>query len=268
MKLFNFIILINAFLFFSVTFKKVNAELKSFQSEYNISLTESNETRLPGKTYVDQASGYLLIDWINNCDASWVTTQRMMTRFINSHGVGSVSEINYSLNELSDGKNMEFVLEVKDNAELVERHYGKAEKSEQLKISFMENDKILEFSSDVIFPHEFLTNIINNLYSGKKMIVRDVYEGTIPDKFFNISVFFTDEITSVDKLLLGKGVINKFKKIRMAYYKDREQTPIFEQTVHLNKQGIASFFKYDYPEYSLELNLKKVKLTPLDCAKN
>ena len=51
----------------------------------------------------------------------------------------------------------------------------------------------------------------------------------------------------------------------MAYYKDKEQTPIFEQTVHLNKQGIASFFKYDYPEYSLELNIKKVKLTPLDC---
>ena len=97
------------------------------------------------------------------------------------------------------------------------------------------------------------------------MIVRNVYEGTIPDKYFNISVFFTDEVTSVDKSLLGKGIINKFKKIRMAYYKDKEQTPIFEQTIHLNKQGIASFFKYDYPEYSLELNVKKVELTPLDC---
>ena len=49
------------------------------------------------------------------------------------------------------------------------------------------------------------------------------------------------------------------------WYKDKEQTPIFEQTIHLNKQGVASFFKYDYPEYSLELNLKKVELTPLYC---
>ena len=253
------------FFFFALVSNVSQAELKSFQSEYNISLSKSDDARLPGKTYVNQASGYLLIDWINNCNASWVTTQRMMTKFINSHGVGSVSEINYSLNELNDGKNMEFVLEVKDNAELVERHYGKAEKSDQLIVSFMEDDKVLKFSPEVIFPHEFLTNVINNLYSGKKMIVRDVYEGTIPDKYFNISVFFTDEIISVDKSLLGKGVLNEFKKIRMAYYQDKEQTPIFEQTIHLNKQGIASYFKYDYPEYSLELNLKKVELTPLDC---
>ena len=96
-------------------------------------------------------------------------------------------------------------------------------------------------------------------------MVRNVYEGTIPDKFFNISVFFTDEIVEVDEKLLDKGVLNKFKKIRMAYYQDKIQTPIFEQTVHLNTQGIASYFRYDYEDYSLDLDLKKVKLTPLDC---
>ena len=74
---------------------------------------------------MDKASGYLLIDWINNCEQSWVTTQRMMTRFVNSYGVGTVSEINYSLNEMSDGNKMEFVLEVKEDAEVVERHYVK-----------------------------------------------------------------------------------------------------------------------------------------------
>ena len=52
----------------------------------------------------------------------------MMTRFVNSYGVGTVSEINYSLNEMSDGNKMEFVLEVKEDAEVVERHYGKAER--------------------------------------------------------------------------------------------------------------------------------------------
>ena len=69
----------------------------------------------------------------------------------------------------------------------------------------------------------------------------------------------------MDKKILPKGVENKFRKIRMAYYQDKLQTPVFEQTVHLNKQGIASFFRYDYPDYSLELNLKKLNLTPLDC---
>ena len=242
-------------------------KLLSFQSEYKISLAEIETTRIPGKTYVDEASGYLLIDWINNCNESWLTTQRMMTKFINSHGVGTVSEINYSLNESTNGKEMEFVLEIKEDAEVVERHYGKAEKNKNLIVKFVQKDTELKFSNNVIFPHQFLEDIIKNLNSGKKMIVRDVYEGTIHDKFFNISVFFTDKILSVDNKILPKGVVNKFKEIRMAYYQDKVQTPIFEQTVQLNEQGIASYFKYDYPDYSLELNLEKLKLTPLDCRK-
>jgi hypothetical protein len=245
--------------------KELQSKLISFQSEYEVSLGDSDKARLPGRTYINEASGYLLIDWINNCEESWVTTQRMMTKFINSHGVGTVSEINYSLNEMVDGKNMEFVLEVKDNAEIIERHYGKAEKTDDLKVTFLKTDKVLSFPKDVIFPHQFLNDIIENLDSGKNMIVRNVYEGTIPDKSFNISVFFTDQETSVDKDLISKDVINKFKKIRMSYYQDKGQVPVFQQTVHINEQGIASFFRYDYPDYSLELNLKKINLTPLDC---
>jgi hypothetical protein len=166
---------------------------------------------------------------------------------------------------MSDGNKMEFVLEVKENAEVVERHYGKAERKESLNIKFEQTDKEYNFSKDVIFPHKFLEDVLDNLESGKKLILRNVYEGTIPDKYFNISVFFTDEVVSVDKKKLDKGVKNKFRKVRMAYYQDKVQTPIFEQTLHLNNQGIASFFRYDYPDYSLELNLKKVSLNPLDC---
>ena len=48
----------------------------------------------------------------------------MMTRFINSFGVGTVSEINYSLNEKDDGSKMDYVLEIKEmpccNKELLE----------------------------------------------------------------------------------------------------------------------------------------------------
>ena len=242
-------------------------KLLSFKSEYDISLAKTEVTRIPGRTYVDKASGYLLIDWINNCNESWLTTQRMMTRFINSYGVGTVSEINYSLNELANGNKMEFVLEVKEDAEVVERHYGNAERGKDLTIKFMQTDKELKFSNNIIFPHQFLEDITKNINSGKKMIIREVYEGTIPDKFFNISVFFTDEVVKIEKKNLPDGITNKFKKIRMAYYQDNNQTPVFEQTVHLNEQGIASFFKYDYPDYSLELKLKNIELTPLDCSK-
>ena len=84
------------------------------------------------KTYIDKASGYLTIDWLDSCQNSWVSNQRMMTRFVNSYGVGTVSEINYSLNESMDGKAMDFVLEIKENAEVVDRFYGKAKKENKL----------------------------------------------------------------------------------------------------------------------------------------
>ena len=42
----------------------------------------------------------------------------------------------------------------------------------------------------------------------------------------------------------------------MAYYQDQTPTPILEMTQHINQQGIASYFRFDYPEYSLEMRLK------------
>ena len=242
------------------------AKLLSYQSEYEISLAESEQVRLPNKTYVNDASGQLFIDWINNCKNSWVSNQRMMTRFINSHGVGTVSEINYSINEKADGSDMDFVLEVKEDAELVERTYGEARINNNLIVKFPQTDKEdLNFSNDVVFPHQFLEEIISNLYTNKRMITKKVYEGTIPNKFFNISVFLTDEIIKESDLKLPKEINNKFKKIRMSYYQDNEQTPVFEQTVNLNDQGVANFFRYDYAAYSLILKLKKINLVNLDC---
>ena len=47
-------------------FKLPSAKLLSYQSEYEISLAESEQVRLPNKTYVNEASGQLFIDWINN----------------------------------------------------------------------------------------------------------------------------------------------------------------------------------------------------------
>ena len=249
------------------TFSSIKAKVISYKSEYEISNVNNDKPRIPKKTYIDKATGYLTIDWLDSCQNSWVSNQRMMTRFVNSYGVGTVSEINYSLNESMDGKAMDFVLEIKENAEVVDRFYGKAKKENKLNISFVDREMSLDFPQDVIFPHQFLEEVVSNLYSGKKILVRKVYEGTIPEKFFRISVFFTDNVETSKNTSLPKEINKEFKKIRMAYYQDNDQTPIFEQTVLLNNQGIASEFRYDYPEYSLLLKLKKIEVVPSSCKK-
>ena len=165
-------------MFLVFSYNETESKLLSYQSEYEVSLGDTDIVRVPGKTYVDKAYGQLFIDWINNCDNSWVSNQRMMTRFINSYGVGTVNEINYSINENVSGENMEFVLEVKENAELVERTIGKAKKDNNLVVKFPQTDKKdLTFPNDVVFPHTFLKEITNKLNGEEKIIVKKVYEG-------------------------------------------------------------------------------------------
>ena len=264
MKKINIVIL----LFSLMNFKSVLADnhLHSYQSIYDITLGESKINPQLGKTYVTKASGELFVDWLNNC-SSWVSNQRMVTRFINSFGVGTLSEINYSLVESISGNRLKFSLEVKENAELVERTFGEAKKDgDEINISFElpQKDPII-LPNDVIFPHQFLVDVLKNMVEGEQMLVKKVYEGTIPDKFFNISVFFTSETFKEKNKALPGSVDKKFFKIRLAYYQDKTPTPMLEITQHVNKEGIASYYKFDYPEYSLEMNLKKLNLVEIPC---
>ena len=51
----------------------------------------------------------------------------------------------------------------------------------------------------------------------------------------------------------------------MAYYEENKQTPQMELTARVNKQGVVSYFLYDYPEYSLKIKLKKLQVSPVNC---
>jgi hypothetical protein len=173
-----------------------------FQSEYEISNVQKEEVRIPGKTYVDKATGYLVIDWLNSCENSWVSNQRMMTRFVNSHGVGTVSEINYSLNELDNGEKMDFVLEIKENAEVQERFYGMAKKVSDLEIKFKDRKIKHNFPSDVIFPRQFLDDIISNLNSKKRSWLE----------------MFMKELFQINILKFQFSLQMKFKLLKMIFY--------------------------------------------------
>ena len=264
MKKINIIVLL-----FSLIYSKnilADDHLPSYQSVYDITLGKSKINPQLGKTYVTNASGELFVDWLNNCN-SWISNQRMVTRFINSSGVGTLSEINYSLVESISGNSLKFSLEVKENAELVERTFGEAKKdAKEVKISFeLPQKDPIALPNDVIFPHQFLVDVLKNMINGEQMLVKKVYEGTIPDKFFNISVFFTSETFEEENKALPQFVDKKFFKIRLAYYQDKTPTPMLEITQHVNKEGIASYYKFDYPEYSLEMSLKKLSLVEIPC---
>ena len=45
-------------------------------------------------------------------------------------------------------------------------------------------------------------------------MVRNVYEGTIPDKYFKISVFLLMKLKLVKNNILPKNISNKFRKIK------------------------------------------------------
>ena len=91
---------------FTHSLKALDNQLLSYQSIYEINLdTEREIKKTFGQPSISKANGELIIDWFFNCE-SWVSNQRMLVSFVNSAGVGTVSDISYSLEEnTSNSKN-------------------------------------------------------------------------------------------------------------------------------------------------------------------
>ena len=103
-------------------------KLLSYQSVYEITLDKQRDIKNTfGQPYIKDANGELLIDWFDDCSA-WVSNQRMYISFINSSGIGTVSDINYSLNENYENLEMNFALQVKENNIVVEQFRGSGKK--------------------------------------------------------------------------------------------------------------------------------------------
>ena len=244
--------------------KEIN--LLSYQSFYEISLDKDRKIKNTfGQPFIKDANGELIIDWFDNC-SSWVSNQRMYVSFLNSSGVGTISDINYSLNEEYDSSKIDFALQVKENNMIVEQFTGSGEKNNGTKIKlYNPKEKKLEFSGEILFPHEHLKKVIKFLGGDKEIISNKVYEGSVPNNYVNISTFINKKSIKEDITTLPKEVINEFWSIRMAYYEENKQTPQMELTARINKQGVVSYFVYDYPEYSLRIKLKKLQVSPVNC---
>tara|TARA_Y100000991_G_scaffold144178_1_gene108894 strand:+ start:356 stop:1159 length:804 start_codon:yes stop_codon:yes gene_type:complete len=241
-------------------------DLLSYQSVYEISLDNSKERKNTfGKPVIKEANGELLMDWFNNCN-SWSSNQRMFINFVNSSGVGTVTDINYSLTEKNSSTSMDFALQVKENNLLVQRVNGRAERKKNINIQLFDPDeKNFIFDNDVLFPHQHLKLIIEKLGTEKNIFSHKLYEGSLPEKYLNISTFISQESVINKSKFIPKEIDNIFWDVRMAYYEEKKQVPEMELTLKLNKQGVITFYKYDYPDYSLIMKLKKIIISPSNC---
>ena len=245
---------------FTHDIKALDNQLLSYQSVYEINLYKDREVKKTfGQPSISKANGELIIDWFYNCE-SWVSNQRMLVSFVNSAGVGTVSDISYSLEESTSNSKMKFLLQVKENNMIRQKVRGDVVKDEGLKVEIYDpKKKEIIFSNDVMLPHEHLKLIIKSLDQKESSIFSEkVYEGSLPENFFNISTFINEKSFKFKGIDLPKKVKNEFWDVRMAYYEEDSSTTSLELTAKINQQGIVSYFKYDYPDYSLEMKLKKL----------
>ena len=254
---------------FAHSLNALDDQLLSYQSIYEINLdTEREIKKTFGQPSISKASGELIIDWFFNCE-SWVSNQRMLVSFVNSAGVGTVSDISYSLEESTSNNKMKFLLQVKENNMIRQKVRGDVVKDDELKIEiYNPKKKEIAFPKDVMLPHEHLKLIIKSLDQKEGSIFsKKVYEGSLPENFFNISTFINQNSFKFTGIDLPKEVKNKFWDVRMAYYEEDSQTTSLELTAKINRQGIVSYFKYDYPDYSLVMKLKKLAVIKDSCTK-
>ncbi len=268
MKLGKFIRFVKMSLLLIIYNNEIDAEeLKSYESIYEVTINDDFKRETLGQTYIKKASGELLLDWFNNCK-SWVSNQRLYVNFVNSSGVGSVSDIYYSLQEKNDSSEMEFFLQVKENNQIINMVNGKAKKGNEVTVDILNpKKKSLSFPANILFPHEHLKIIVSKIndMNERSILSNKVYEGSLPENYLEITTFIGEKIEKVDQKLIDPKVENSFRNVRMAYFENQSETPALELTANINKQGIVSFFQYDYPTYSLKMNLKKVNLKNIDC---
>ena len=260
------IIIISLLIVFSYSHGKA-LDLESYESIYEVSINDKFKNKTLGQTYIKQANGELLLDWFNNCE-SWVSNQRLYINFVNSAGVGTVSDIHYSLEENDDNSIMKFYLQVKENNQLIKRINGKASKGENVIVDISSPEmKSFSFPKNVLFPHEHLKLVVSKIDQSEEssILSNKVYEGSLPENFLEITTFISEKNEKIDSKLLSSQIKNSFRNVRMAYFENQSETPSLELTAKINSQGIVGFFQYDYPTYSLVMSLKKINLKKIKC---
>lgn len=239
------------------------ANLMSFESVYELTLDRADES-----TGITAYEGLLAINWEDAC-TGYTADQRIGAVIWNQEGGETISDFHTTSWEARDQSQFRFRSTSRFDSRLVEEVVGEAtrkSKDDDGTIIFEKpEERELELGKDVLFPSEYLTQVIQAGLQGAKSFRSDLVDGSAETEIFDAVTFIgpAKQLTAGEAEFPGAGLLDglTYWNVQMGYHNPASQDSLPEVTVGMKlfENGVASDLLLDYGDLVLKGRLQELK---------
>lgn len=245
------------------------AAMQPHRALYKMSLK-----RVKQGSSINNVTGTMLFQWADACDA-WTTEQRldMLTQLEN--GASDRSKTSLATWEAKDSSQLRFSFRQYNNGKETEAWRGHAQLARDGSGGTADYEGVerntLTLPPATVFPSMHTLELLRTAASGQRMLTRDVFDGTDSAGISHITAF-VGNAEAVPQALAATGakelLLSEAWPIRLAFFgaDSKAETPDYEMTINLMRNGIATNLTIDYGEFVVEATLDALEpLAPVPC---
>ncbi|MCE8000312.1 MAG: cell envelope integrity EipB family protein [Rhodobiaceae bacterium] len=225
-------------------------ELAAHRAVYELQLSEVKTS-----ADVGALSGRMVLEWDGNSCDGYTLSQRLVTEIVDTDGRAEVTDVRMTSWESADGDQFRFEVQQFAGLSLVNTISGFADRSESpLVASFTEpGDLTLQLPQDIIFPSEFMKNLVEAAQAGETLFSAPVFEGAETDKYFLVSSFIgKPSVAEIKEVATdGEGLALESASswpVQVSYFlpNAKEGLPEYQVSYRLYDNGVSSNLVLDY----------------------
>tara|TARA_R110002095_G_scaffold147904_4_gene127936 strand:+ start:453 stop:1232 length:780 start_codon:yes stop_codon:yes gene_type:complete len=246
------------------------AELANHRAAYDLKLSVAESSAdIAGLT------GRMVLEWTGNSCDGYTLTQRLVTQLFDTDGGVMVRDLRMTSWESGDGDQFRFEVQRYAGAQLEETVSGFAERSGSTSAATFSqpSDVILDLPDDVIFPSEFVRDLVETATSGNSLMSASVFEGAETDHYFLVSSFIgkSSEADTDSVAVEGEGMNLDGASswpVQVSYFLPHEHAgvPDYQVSYRLFENGVSSNMRLDYGDIVIDGTLTDLTyLVPDPC---
>lgn len=243
-------------------------ELVSHRAVYELELSQS-------ETSADLAglSGRMVLEWSGNTCDGYTLNQRLVTQISDTDGGQMVRDLRMTSWESGEGDQFRFEVKRFVNGQLDDNVSGFAQRDDDgagAEFSVPANRE-LELPDSVVFPTEFVRNVIAGAEAGKTLLTMKVFEGAETDKYFEVSVFAGKQAQVETDASSLEGDAEAFAElpswpVQVSYFlpDDLQGLPDYQVSYRIFANGVSANMVLDYGDVVVDGTLSELVFLPQD----
>lgn len=237
-------------------------ELVSHRAVYDLQLSKAESS-----ADIAGLSGRMVLEWSGNACDGYTLNQRLVTQLSDTDGGVTIRDLRMASWESGDGDEFRYEVKRYNGAVLDETVSGFAERTVgNSSAVFSEPDGVeLDLPEDIIFPSEFVRDLVAAAREGKSLVTATVFEGAETDRYFVVSSFIgkassvemeTPNIEGDGPTLIGAPSW----PVQVSYFlpNDKEGLPDYQVSYRLFANGVSANMRLDYGDIIIDGILKDV----------